>query len=104
MSGGAFWKLAGLNYLQYLSISSRAVRAALKVIRNSEYNNYMFVHLGFEVVAIVIFAGTHINNYGVSFVMQCVFVLDDDQEPAKSKALAREAFFFNKTVGKEKSK
>ena len=29
--GSAFWRQAGLSYVQYLSIASRAVRASLKV-------------------------------------------------------------------------
>eukprot|EP00607_Mallomonas_marina_P008265 CAMPEP_0182417448 /NCGR_PEP_ID=MMETSP1167-20130531/1936_1 /TAXON_ID=2988 /ORGANISM="Mallomonas Sp, Strain CCMP3275" /LENGTH=69 /DNA_ID=CAMNT_0024591039 /DNA_START=48 /DNA_END=257 /DNA_ORIENTATION=+ len=28
--GSAFWRQAGLNYLQYLSIASNAVRSSLK--------------------------------------------------------------------------
>jgi hypothetical protein len=30
--GATFWRKAGLNYLQYLNISTRTVRAGLKVI------------------------------------------------------------------------
>jgi hypothetical protein len=29
--GAAFWKTAGLSYLQYLNISARTVRAGMKV-------------------------------------------------------------------------
>eukprot|EP01033_Poteriospumella_lacustris_P012894 gene12893-9225_t len=49
-----FWRIAGLSYLQFLNVSSLAVRTALK-------------------------------------------------EPAKSRALARQHIFYNKTVGDVKT-
>ena len=40
--GASFWRKAGLNYLQYLNISTRTVRAGLKVFR--DYISHFHCH------------------------------------------------------------
>lgn len=83
-----FWRIAGLSYLQFLNVASLAVRTGLKVCHNvfalsqsSEGANLFLI---------------------VYFRFPFLFFLY--QEPAKSRALARQHIFYNKTVGDVKSK
>lgn len=41
--GTSFWKVAGLSYLQYLNVSSRALSKALKVHHQLLENNSFFI-------------------------------------------------------------
>lgn len=78
-----FWRIAGLSYLQFLTVSSQAVRNALKV------GKLQMLYLKF----------IEPTSYRL-FPLYLNFI----QEPARSRALGRQAVSYNKFVGDVKSK
>jgi hypothetical protein len=44
VKASAFWRQAGLSYLQYLSVCSQALRLTLKVINYYDVFNFIQLH------------------------------------------------------------
>lgn len=79
-AASAAWRQAGVSYLQYLGISSKAVRSALKV-RSPPFH------------------ATTCERRRVARLTSLRLSSPLIQEPAKSRAMSRETMFYNKALG-----
>ena len=124
-AASAAWRQAGLSYLQYLGIASRAVRSALKVSENagslprpgpaSRVRPRCRAAAGARPSVLRARLSVRLESRSKSpahplflplshptpphFTNPPLPLSPTQQEPAKSKAAAREGLFYNKVIG-----